>query len=213
MQLLSPSQCRAARALLGWSQPDLGARSGVHVQTISAFEGEASTPTKTTLSKLTDALEKGGVEFLPNDGTARQTNPIIILEGEDAYYELINDVFYTLKGTKGEVWLSGVKEPDHKDERRKEYILMHIERLKKHGIRERLLVRHGDTNFLAPKEWYRWMPKNFDTSTLFYLYGDKAAFVDLEDKNFKIMIFENKLYTRVLKDMYEYTWQHAVIPE
>lgn len=41
MIIIIPAQCRAARALLNWSQPDLAERWDMHVQTISAFENES----------------------------------------------------------------------------------------------------------------------------------------------------------------------------
>ena len=62
--MLTPAQIRAARALLRWSQSDLAARSGVHVNPIKAFESERSAPIWTTLNKLERALRKAGVEFI-----------------------------------------------------------------------------------------------------------------------------------------------------
>lgn len=73
MLLITPSQCRAARALLNWSQPDLAGRCGVHVQTISAFEQETSTPTKRTLEKIAVTLEAAGAELLPNEGVSKKS--------------------------------------------------------------------------------------------------------------------------------------------
>lgn len=65
--MLTPAQVRAARALLRWSQTELAARSGVHVNPIKAFESERSAPIWTTLNKLERALKKAGVEFIDGD--------------------------------------------------------------------------------------------------------------------------------------------------
>lgn len=61
---LLPAQCRAARALLNWSQNDLVARSGVAQATVANFERGASIPYPRTLRDIRESLEKAGVAFL-----------------------------------------------------------------------------------------------------------------------------------------------------
>jgi len=63
---ITPSQCRAARALLGWSQDDLKDRSGVAKVTIADFErgARARAPYADTFRRLVDAFGSGGVLFL-----------------------------------------------------------------------------------------------------------------------------------------------------
>ena len=48
-------------ALLNWSQPELAERCSIHVQTISNFEKESSTPSKNTLSKISITFDMAGV--------------------------------------------------------------------------------------------------------------------------------------------------------
>ena len=69
-QKVSVRQIKAARALLGWSQDDLAARSGVSQPTIKRLEaqgGDLGGRAKTG-EKLCRALEKAGVEFINGDG-------------------------------------------------------------------------------------------------------------------------------------------------
>jgi transcriptional regulator with XRE-family HTH domain len=57
---------RAARVLLGWSQIELGKRAKVAIGTIrrmESFDGEIVSYTS-TLSKVMDAMEDAGIEFL-----------------------------------------------------------------------------------------------------------------------------------------------------
>jgi transcriptional regulator with XRE-family HTH domain len=61
---LSSVQCRAARALLGWSQAHLSEASKVATKTIADFESSLREPQPRTLDELQRALEKEGVEFL-----------------------------------------------------------------------------------------------------------------------------------------------------
>jgi transcriptional regulator with XRE-family HTH domain len=64
---ISPAQCRAARALLHWSQRDLTQRLGVALRTIADFERSARTPFERALRDIQVALETGGVIFLEEE--------------------------------------------------------------------------------------------------------------------------------------------------
>jgi transcriptional regulator with XRE-family HTH domain len=65
--LLTPSQCRAARALIDWSQQQLANASLVGNATIRNFESGRSNPQNSTLAALQRALEAAGVEFTNGD--------------------------------------------------------------------------------------------------------------------------------------------------
>jgi len=65
--ILSPEQCRAARALLGWSQATLAMTAKVAKQTLADFERGARTPYRRTLIDIQSALEAEGVEFTNGD--------------------------------------------------------------------------------------------------------------------------------------------------
>ena len=65
---ISPAQCRAARALLGWNQDKLAFRVGVAVKTIRSFETGRRKPLGITRAAIKQALEQAGIEFLSNDG-------------------------------------------------------------------------------------------------------------------------------------------------
>jgi transcriptional regulator with XRE-family HTH domain len=64
--MLTGSQIRAARALLGWSSQQLADRSGVHYATVSRAEQTDDVPSMRTASlrALQTALEAGGIIFL-----------------------------------------------------------------------------------------------------------------------------------------------------
>jgi len=65
---ITPPQCRAARAMLGWSQEELSKRANVARATIADFEREVRTPILNNLKAIKKALEEGGIEFIPNNG-------------------------------------------------------------------------------------------------------------------------------------------------
>lgn len=65
---MTPSQCRAARALVAMSQDQLAKASGVAKRTIASFEKEDRQPYDRTLAALRNALETAGVEFIAENG-------------------------------------------------------------------------------------------------------------------------------------------------
>jgi transcriptional regulator with XRE-family HTH domain len=65
--MLTPAQSRAARALLDWSQIELGTRSNLSESAISDFEKGRRVPSPNNLAAIRGALEEAGVEFTNGD--------------------------------------------------------------------------------------------------------------------------------------------------
>ncbi|MBL4800728.1 MAG: hypothetical protein JKY45_02470 [Emcibacter sp.] len=65
---ITPEQCRAARALLGWSQEQLKVTADVAKKTIADFERSARVPYDRTLRDVQRALEEAGIEFIAENG-------------------------------------------------------------------------------------------------------------------------------------------------
>ena len=63
--MLSSSQIRAARALLGWSGTELAEKSGVGITTLRRYELQKGIPSANTsvLLILKTTLELAGIEF------------------------------------------------------------------------------------------------------------------------------------------------------
>ena len=70
---ISPSQCRAARGLLNWTQGVLANKVGVGVKTIRDFESGKRQPHPLTLAAITQSFEQAGIEFLDNNGLRFKT--------------------------------------------------------------------------------------------------------------------------------------------
>lgn len=73
--MITARQCRAARALLGWSQGELADRSGVAQATIANFETEKRATYVTRIIELEKALEQAGIEFGDLARSAVMLNP------------------------------------------------------------------------------------------------------------------------------------------
>jgi transcriptional regulator with XRE-family HTH domain len=61
---MDAAQCRAARALMGWSANELAHRSGVSLATVRRFETGLSAPMPANLKAMREAFERAGVEFI-----------------------------------------------------------------------------------------------------------------------------------------------------
>jgi len=62
--MVSPQQCRAARAWLGWSQDGLAKRARIGLSTLKDFEGGKRAPMRNNLEALRSALESAGIGLL-----------------------------------------------------------------------------------------------------------------------------------------------------
>jgi transcriptional regulator with XRE-family HTH domain len=67
IELMTPTQCRAARALVSWTQQQLADAARVGVATLQNFETGTTTPRHATIEVLQRALGEAGVVFL-DDG-------------------------------------------------------------------------------------------------------------------------------------------------
>jgi transcriptional regulator with XRE-family HTH domain len=66
--MLGPEQCRAARALLDWSQQELADSAAVGIVTVRQLEAGGHEPRRATLAVIRQALEAAGVEFIDENG-------------------------------------------------------------------------------------------------------------------------------------------------
>ena len=66
--MTSPEQCRAARALLDWSQDQLSKKASVGIVTVRQLEAGSHEPRRATLDVIRRALVDAGVEFIDENG-------------------------------------------------------------------------------------------------------------------------------------------------
>ena len=64
---LVAEQCRAARALIGWSRADLAEHASVAASTLADFEANKREPYARTLADIRRTLEAAGVSFIEPD--------------------------------------------------------------------------------------------------------------------------------------------------
>jgi transcriptional regulator with XRE-family HTH domain len=180
--MISSKQIRAARGLVNLSQRELAEKAGLSVNSLNNIEREVGSPRVDSLNAIRDALVKQGVEFLDKEGVRMRGELLEIekIEGEEALLNLFyDDCLKSLPKGNGELLVIG------KDNKRSHSF--DIERLKaykrfeevaiKNNIKERALFLDGDTNFLAVRNHYRWVPKELYGEVNMAIYGDNVAIV------------------------------------
>jgi DNA-binding XRE family transcriptional regulator len=82
--VISPAQCRAARALLAWTQAELAERASLSRKTVADFEQENRDVHVRTRHDIATTLERAGVEFLPGGvRLAAVAKPIVEAEATE----------------------------------------------------------------------------------------------------------------------------------
>jgi transcriptional regulator with XRE-family HTH domain len=65
--MITSGQCRAARALLKWTQSELAEKADLARSTIKDFEAEKRTPHAPNLAEIERVLTAAGIEFTNGD--------------------------------------------------------------------------------------------------------------------------------------------------
>jgi DNA-binding XRE family transcriptional regulator len=69
--IITPSQCRGARAMLGWTQGHLATVAGVAKATVVDFERNARSPMLQNLTAIRRAIEGAGMALIGENGGGR----------------------------------------------------------------------------------------------------------------------------------------------
>lgn len=201
--LPSPEDIRAARAYLDWSQKQLGAKCGLTGTGIANIEKRRYRATETNLKKIQKVFWEAAIEFTPGGGFRPRDNFLTVYRGNDSKLKLQDDIFYTLKDSLGEVLIYGVDERKCNNADK-----MHIARIINAGIKEKILLKHGDTFLLAPPDFYRWAAQEIFSPMPFFIYANKVAFL-IKGIDKKIIIIDDEQFAEVFKKQFMFIWNQS----
>lgn len=71
---MTPAQCRAARALLDWRQPELAKAAGLGLSTVVDYEKERRKVSEEAITAIETAFKNAGIEFLGETGVGMIVN-------------------------------------------------------------------------------------------------------------------------------------------
>ena len=209
--MIDAQQLRAARALLDWKTSDLAQKTGLTINAINKIERGTVHGRRDTLENIQKIFEDAGIEFLPNSGLRKMDKMVITHEGSEANIRLLDDIFETLKNGGGEVLIANVDEKKTVNHLSDDALERHLARLKAANITERLLVRKGDTNLVAPFEFYHAIPEEYFSPYQFYIYGHKLALMSRTPTP-KIIIIDDDRFADCVKKLFNYVWERTERP-
>lgn len=203
--MISKEQIKAARAMLDWSQRLLAEKcSEVSEPTIKLIESGKVNSTETTLNAIKRTFENAGIEFTRQNGVRMRDDLLTVLErrdaGDNVYLRLLDDIYYTVKGTYGEVLFSFVDQSLSPQAVVDRQLL-----IRKDGGTMRFLVRNGDTFLRYPLDEYRYLPKGSYLNNSIVIYGNKIAFVI--NRLDKIIIINDADAAEIKRMEFELIWQ------
>ena len=189
--MISPSQIKAARALLGWKQEDLSEASGISLSCVRNLE-MGYTPRDSTINAIRSALENGGLEFIENDGIRRSSDGVKIYQGHDSCDKFFADVLETIKQEGGDVFVS-IKTQNILASRSGSTRQTNLERLEELSKAVSVYCLLSDTIpsslFMSPLEM-RSAPASSLGAASCLVYGNKSAQIVSEGRlNFLIVVF------------------------
>jgi transcriptional regulator with XRE-family HTH domain len=178
--MITIEQIRAARGLINWSQGDLASATSLSLNAISNLEKGQSTPRTETLQQIQKSLEKAGVEFLSGMGVRLRGEIFEMekIEGENLVTKQLDDMLnHLLETGKREIVFNGL------DNSKLEKIVPgmgavymdYFKKFKSLRIQQKVLLREGDMNFLAPDNHYRWIEPELFGQIPYGVYGDTTS--------------------------------------
>lgn len=204
--MISATQIKAARAILDWSQKELASRTQLTQVTIANIE-LGNSGSRTSLDKIQSTLEGQGIEFISN-GVRHKDHYLVNLVGNDAYLRLLDDVFFTLRDTKGDVLFNGADE-------RKNFpgVEACIRKIKGAGIRTRVLIEEGNNYILGDLNDYRQIPKEYFSNAVTVVYGSKYAIFILHATGPRVHVVNNLDVADAQRKIFDFLWDRGTTPK
>lgn len=139
----------------------------------------------------------------------KEETKVKFFSGKNVVRVIQKDVLKTLLEKGGESLIIGV---DEKKFMEVDEIIMHqfLNQMKKHKLKERVLVREGD-NYLPASEkttQYKFLPKEFFDPTSTFIYGDKVAIV-IFGEPLSALIIESKILSNTYRKQFNLLWKIA----
>jgi len=208
---INARQIRAARALLDWSQEVLAVAADLSIATIRKIETGQILPHGKTLEKIQRCFEAANIEFTPSSGLRLRGNNLMMIEGNDAFLQLLEDVKQTVLRTSSDIlflYNDGTTDTEEEIEAANAIRIL--------GTRWRFICAEENTHLRYPLEEYRWLPKKYFKRNLQLIYGNKVAMschVDLRSNTTtEIVVVESPSLAASNRNLFNFMWDNCRRP-
>lgn len=207
--IITVEQIKAARALKGWSQKELGEHAGLSQTAITNIEVGKFRPTPHSLDAIRHAFESHGLEFIQG-GVRLRPSAVITLQGPDYAQQIMDMAFAELIRTgEKEILLSGVDFSDF-DDAFWALVKSHITRLQDSGLSQRILISPNNfaSDVVGPLAWHRRLSREvFNATTPTMIFTDHYALM-LQDQS-EWLIIKNRSLADNQRRVFEFLWENA----
>lgn len=192
------SQIRAARGLLGWTRDELAAKAKLTATAIKNIETDPTiSPHSGTIAALRNALHDAGVELIER-GARFRDDSLLVLEGDNAYMLMLDDVFHATRDGGEVLWFCSDDRSPLAGEIEAE------ERIRSSGTRFRCLIEAGNPVHRWAIEEYRTIPSEYFNHNLQVIYGDKVA--QVINGGEKILIIHDSSLATTERNKFNMMW-------
>jgi transcriptional regulator with XRE-family HTH domain len=192
------SQIRAARELLNMKQSDVATALDVSLSKISRVES-GETKSGDILLEIKHCLEHRGVLFTKS-GVELVENHFEILEGQDCYLQLLDDIHVHLKDAQDQEFLIMFAA----ERRSPPEVNMRYQLMLKTGIHFRKLIADHDNYIMGKPSCYKTIPAQYFSNILTLVYGNRVA--QSNGDLTRITIYEDALLAGRERQIFTYLW-------
>ena len=147
------------------------------------------------------------MKFLPDCGVQLDDGLVRVLQGEDSYLRLLDEIYHTMRGRGGDVLFFFVDDRVSSPE-----VVAANKRLREAGIKCRYLCEEGAPSLDYPARDYRAVPSRFFHNALQIVYGDCVAQL-FGGESSKTLILRNEAHAESQRRLFELIWTTHRMPK
>jgi len=206
--MLDPRQIRAALELIDWNTAELAEAADLNADTVRRIcRGTINRPHEGTEQKIREVFERRGVKFLPDCGVQLDDGLVRVVQGEDSYLRLLDEVYHTMRGHSGDVLFFFVDDALSPPE-----VIGANHRLREAGIRCRYLCSENPGRLDFPAGDYRAVPERFFHNAVQVVFANCVA-QHFGGESTKVLILRHDAHAESQRRLFEMIWLNGKVPK
>lgn len=206
--MITLSQIKAARALLGWTQERLAQVAGLSLPAVNNLERGLTTPRRETLQHIETALSAAGIDFIDHSGVRLRPPELEtrIIEGPDWLHQYDDILIGHMRHANDEIcqfscderlWMVYGSTTNHH----------YIDHRNQVGFKERIIIR-ANADFVTNKRMvYRTLAPDYFGSISWQIFDAYVAQI-LWDRQ-QIILTRSSVMAEAQQRLFTLLWQEA----